>query len=356
MRLKLHTKFLIPTTLVLVLVMGLATFVSYTVSSQAIRRMTEEQLMQLTEAALTTIESWVDEQKQDIMLWAQHDVHRLVIQDDNTDPIARDAANQSLAKLRQEHEFYEYMVATNARGDVVSASNPELIGKVNMADRVYFRLSMQGKIAVADVISSRGSGKPVFGDAGKGFAVVADEVRNLAIRSAEAAKNTAQMLEESVQNAEAGVALHQEVLTNLEEITTGAQRGNVMMGEIATASDQQQQGIAQINVAVDQINHVTQQTAANAQQAASTATELAGQAEALQRLLTVFNLTRKEVTTRAWTQPTLPAPRQHIQASHTSKELEMVGQNSRSHNISAPLRSEDVIPFDDEDGTTLQEF
>src|SRR5207244_3670763 len=83
------------------------------------------------------------------------------------------------------------------------------------------------------------------GDAGKGFAVVAEEVRNLAMRSAEAAKHTANLIEESVKNADGGVALNQEVLSNLQEINGQIEKVSEVVAEIAAASDQQSQGVEQ---------------------------------------------------------------------------------------------------------------
>src|SRR6185436_16315840 len=80
------------------------------------------------------------------------------------------------------------------------------------------------------------------GDAGKGFAVVAEEVRNLAMRSAQAAKNTANLIEDSVKNAEGGVALNVEVFRNLEDITEQVQKVSEVMAEISAASDHQTQG------------------------------------------------------------------------------------------------------------------
>jgi methyl-accepting chemotaxis protein len=128
------------------------------------------------------------------------------------------------------------------------------------------------------------------GDAGKGFAVVAEEVRNLAMRSAEAAKNTASLIAESVKNAEGGVATNQEVLKNLEEINAQVQKVTCVMAEIAAASDEQSEGAAQVTTAMQQMNHVTQQVAANAEEAASAAEELSGQAHEMQSMVDRFRL------------------------------------------------------------------
>lgn len=132
------------------------------------------------------------------------------------------------------------------------------------------------------------------GDAGKGFAVVAEEVRNLAMRSAEAAKNTAALIEESVKNAEGGVNLNKEVLCSLHEINSQVRKVSEVMAEITAASDQQVQGVAQIATAIDQINEVTQTTAANAEESASTAEELSSQAAEMQSLVSNFHLSHTQ--------------------------------------------------------------
>ena len=128
------------------------------------------------------------------------------------------------------------------------------------------------------------------GDAGKGFAVVAEEVRNLAMRSAEAAKNTANLIEESVKNAQDGVKLNAEVTKGLEEINKQVQKVGEVMAEIAAASDQQSQGIDQVNSAVQQMNQITQQNAATSEESASAAEELSSQAQELQAMVLTFKI------------------------------------------------------------------
>jgi methyl-accepting chemotaxis protein len=144
------------------------------------------------------------------------------------------------------------------------------------------------------------------GDAGRGFAVVAEEVRNLALRSAEAARTTAGLIEESVRNTAAGAQLTQQVVTQLDEIDRGATRVSGVVAEIAAASDQQKEGVAQISQAVDHINGVTQQAAANAEESASAAEELAAQAAVMKNLVEQFTLAGG--STRRPAAPARPAP------------------------------------------------
>ncbi|MFA6243089.1 MAG: methyl-accepting chemotaxis protein, partial [Candidatus Hydrogenedentales bacterium] len=119
------------------------------------------------------------------------------------------------------------------------------------------------------------------GEAGKGFAVVAEEVRNLAQRCAEAARNTAALVEESQKNADGGVAVSSEVTGILEHIASQVQKAEQLIREVAAASNEQAQGIDQINLAVAQMDKVTQMNAANSEQTAAASEELSAQAENL---------------------------------------------------------------------------
>jgi methyl-accepting chemotaxis protein len=136
------------------------------------------------------------------------------------------------------------------------------------------------------------------GDAGRGFAVVAEEVRNLAMRSAEAAKNTAALIEESAKSVDEGVTLNSQVLLSFEEITAQVAKVSDLIGEIAHTGDQQSAGIeqisAQISGALDMMSDTAQQSAANSEEAAQTASQLTSQADQLLRLVDSFALSRTE--------------------------------------------------------------
>ncbi|MDQ8154281.1 MAG: methyl-accepting chemotaxis protein [Gemmatimonadota bacterium] len=129
------------------------------------------------------------------------------------------------------------------------------------------------------------------GDAGKGFAVVADEVRALSIRAAAAAKQTAALIEESVNHTAQGVTMTKDVQSTFVDIAKRASRVREVMAEMAAASEQQTLGIDQVNTAVEQMNAVTQSTAASAEESASAAEELTSQATQVRGLVGQFTLT-----------------------------------------------------------------
>jgi len=183
------------------------------------------------------------------------------------------------------------------------------------------------------------------GEAGKGFAVVAEEVRNLAMRSAEAAKSTENMIEESVMNAESGVRITEEVAGALDKTVERASKVNDLIAEIAAASNEQAQGIEQVNTAVAQMNTVTQQNAANSEESASAAEELSSQAAELASMVGAFTLSSSAGARRVSERPaiarkpaaSLPAPVLTRTPVKTAKAV----------------KPEEVIPLDDDD---LKEF
>ncbi len=119
------------------------------------------------------------------------------------------------------------------------------------------------------------------GEAGAGFAVVADEVRSLARRCAVAAKETAVKIEDSVKRSQQGVLLSADAAKTFGDIQAKVLHLDRLVGEMASASQEQSQGIEQVNLAVTQMDQVTQSNAASAEESASAAEELNAQAESL---------------------------------------------------------------------------
>ncbi len=119
------------------------------------------------------------------------------------------------------------------------------------------------------------------GEAGAGFAVVADEVRNLALRAAEAARQTAELIEGTLEKVKAGTVLVEETATSFGEVMGLATKAGKLAEKIAAASKEQAQGIDQINRATHDMEQVTQQVAANAEQTSASGEEMLSQAHGL---------------------------------------------------------------------------
>jgi methyl-accepting chemotaxis protein len=123
------------------------------------------------------------------------------------------------------------------------------------------------------------------GEAGAGFAVVADEVRNLAMRAAEAARNTAVLIEGTVVKIKAGSDLVTRTSENFLQVTESTAKVTALVAEIASASEEQSQGIGQINKAVTEMDKLVQMTAAKAVENAGSSEEMTGQAEQMQTMV-----------------------------------------------------------------------
>ena len=155
----------------------------------------------------------------------------------------------------------------------VSASSEQTSKIVKNIDEIAFQTNLLALNAAVEAARA--------GEAGAGFAVVASEVRNLALRAAESAKNTAGMIEDTVQKIKQGVELVRKTNEAFGEL--GKYRTGVtdMIDQITVAAKEQAEGIEQVNRAVAEMDKVTQQTSATAEESASTASELSAQSEEL---------------------------------------------------------------------------
>ena len=137
------------------------------------------------------------------------------------------------------------------------------------------------------------------GQHGKGFAVVAEEVRNLAAKSAKAAKETGDMIQNSMEKAESGSQIAAETAASLADIVSGISESSDIVMKIAKSSEEQSVSIDQINIGIDQVSRVIQMNSATAQESAAASEEMNSQSDALEDLISKFKISEGDTKRRS---------------------------------------------------------
>ena len=254
---------------------------------------------------------------------------------DQADKLMRDAnqvvivANQSMEEL------------TVSMGEISKASE-ETSKIIKTIDEIAFQTNLLALNAAVEAARA--------GEAGAGFAVVADEVRNLAMRAAEAAKNTAALIETTVKKVGDGGELVTKTNEAFSQVAESSRKVGELVGEISAASNEQAQGIEQVNKAVSEMDKVTQQNAANAEESASASEEMNAQAEVMkssvEELLALVGGSAKRLDSkRGGSAKPLAIAAGHAVARSKGRP----GSRPKKIDQSQEVSPAQVIPFDDDD-------
>jgi methyl-accepting chemotaxis protein len=218
----------------------------------------------------------------------------------------------------------------------IKKSSDEMAKIIKVIDEIAFQTNILALNAAVEAARA--------GEAGLSFAVVADEVRNLAQRSAQAAKDTTSIIERNIELSRGGVEDTQKIADSLTQITDQTTKLNELIDEIATASQEQAQGISSINKAMAQMEKVTQANSANAEESASSAGDLRDQANVLNEMSrTLFKLVYGNSKKMAELHnAALEINKKNIE-EHASKPIAFV---KRTHIVNP----DDIIPLDDDNG------
>jgi len=245
-------------------------------------------------------------------------------------------ANQVIAEANQS------MTDLTHSMDEISKASEETSKIIKTIDEVAFQTNLLALNAAVEAARA--------GEAGAGFAVVADEVRNLALRAAEAAKNTAALIEGTVKKVNDGTDLVGKTNAEFTKVAESATKVGELVSEISAASREQAQGIDEVNKAVTEMDKVTQQNAATAEESASASEEMNAQAEEMKSyvgdLVALVGGKGGEATLTDGRPARRMAPTVKKEAPGKAKALAAPKRKQAAENEVNP---EEVIPLDDKD-------
>jgi len=260
-----------------------------------------------------------------------------------------DNANQADNLMREANQVVtkanDSMTDLTTSMEEISKASEETSKIIKTIDEIAFQTNLLALNAAVEAARA--------GEAGAGFAVVADEVRNLAMRAADAARNTAELIEGTVKKVNEGGELVATTNEAFTEVAESASKVGELVGEIAAASNEQAEGIEQVNKAVVEMDKVVQQNAANAEESASASEEMNAQAEQMKGMVNqLVNVvggagSGKKGDPAAETQATKTATHSTRQAF--AAPAKRAGGQDVAMPVAKEVSPEQVIPMNDDD-------
>ncbi len=257
-------------------------------------------------------------------------------------------ANQLVSKTNTvANDGQQKMQEMTGAMDAIADSSREIAKIIKVIDEIAFQTNL---LALNAAVEAARAGQP-----GRGFAVVAQEVRNLAGRSAKAAKETAELIDDSGRRVEEGVSMAGETASALTEIMGNVVKVKDLVSEISAASDEQTRGLAQINSAMAQVNQGAQGNSQQSEELASTADELGNLTDRMREEVARFQLKEQEVYTGGGMEGMLPAgltPEilqqivQMVKQQSTAAAPAAAPQPDKANGGNTPGKKNVVLPMD----------
>jgi methyl-accepting chemotaxis protein len=223
----------------------------------------------------------------------------------------------------------------NKAMDAILNSSQQTSKIIKTIDEIAFQTNLLALNAAVEAAHA--------GEAGKGFAVVAEEVKSLALRSAEAAKNTNVLIDEAGKNSSVGSQIVEQVSKSFQEMKDQFNKVKSIVNEISSSSDEQSTGVDQISTGVHEMSRVTQMNAASTEESAAAAEELNSQTDELKKMLSTFKVSRNI---------------QNIQRiTHSNKKnVNKQSKNTVKQPVGYEMKADNILPLDSLDDDDFETF